>query len=153
MTQSNLVNPLKRPRILFGLALVLLGLFLFALGAKPQLFGLDRSPVIGFVQIAVFISGLGIICIGGYFSLAGLWNGYPKTIASDIGQRLVSTGFVISVACAMADIFGFGTEIAPQVPTFGIWQTIGVLIGEIVIGLGFLLLIPYKHPSPASPGD
>jgi hypothetical protein len=94
-----------------------------------------------------------MICIGGYFSLAGLWNGYPKTITSDIGQRLVSTGFVISVACGMADVFGFGTEVAPQIPTFGILQTIGVLVGEIVIGIGFLLLIPYQRAIPGAPGD
>jgi len=153
MTQSTPVNPLKRPRILLGLGVVFFGVFVFALGAKPQIFGLDRSAVIGFVQIAVFISGLGIICIGGTLSLAGLWNGSPKSIASDIGQRLVSTGFVISVACGMADIFGFGTEIAPQIPTFGIWQTIGVLVGEIVIGIGFLLLIPYQRTIPGPPGS
>ncbi len=151
MTRTTPVNPFKRPRILLGLAVVLLGVFVFALGAKPQIFGLDRSAVIGFVQIAVFISGLGFICIGGYFSLAGLWNGDPKSIASDIGQRLVSTGFVIAVACGMADVFGFGTEVAPQIPTFGIWQTIGVLIGEIVIGIGFLLLIPYQHTPSNAP--
>jgi hypothetical protein len=76
-----------------------------------------------------------------------LWNGYQKSIASDIGLRLVSTGFVIAVACGMADVFGFGTEIAPLIPTFGIWQTIGVIFGEVVIGIGFLMLIPTQRSS------
>ena len=144
MEATKFVSPLKRLRGKFGLFILLAGFLLFLLGAKPQVFGLDRSPVIGFVQISVFLVGLGFICIGGYTSLSALWNGAPKSIASDIGQRLVSTGFVISVACGMADIFGFGSEIAPNIPTFGIWQTIGVLVGEIVIGIGFLLLIPYQ---------
>jgi hypothetical protein len=144
MTQAKAKPPLKRLRTRVGLAVVVGGLLIFALGAKPQLFGLDRSPVIGFIQIAVFLIGLGVICVGGYMTLAALWNGGPKTIASDIGQRLVSTGFVIAVACGMADIFGFGSEVSPGIPTFGIYQTIGVLIGEIVIGAGFLLLIPFQ---------
>lgn len=146
MNQTTPVPPLQRPRVRLGLAVLVTGLFLFLMGARPDWLGLDRSPVIGYVQITVFLVGLGVICIGGYFSLAALWNGNPKSITSDIGQRLVSTGLVISVACGMADVFGFGTEVAPMIPTFGIWQTIGVLIGELVIGIGFLMLIPYQRP-------
>jgi hypothetical protein len=147
MNSTSRKPPLKRLRVRAGLLVILFGFFLFILGAKPEFFGLDRSPVVGFVQIAVFLTGLGIICIGGYAALNGLWNGYSKTITSDIGLRLVSTGFVIAVACGMADIFGFGSEIAPVVPNFGRWQMIGVLIGEITIAIGFIMLIPFKpHP-------
>jgi len=146
MAATQPIQPLRRARVKFGLFLLLVGFLLFLLGAKPQVFNLDRSPVIGFIQIAVFLVGLGFICIGGYLSLAALWNGDPQTITSDIGQRLVSTGFVIAVACGMADVFGFGSEVAPNIPTFGMWQTIGVLIGEVVIGIGFLMLIPYQKP-------
>jgi len=130
-------------RIRFGTLLTLAGFVLVLIGAAPEWFKLDRSPVFGFVQIAVFLVGLGVICIGGYLALAGLWNGNPQTIASDIGLRLVATGFVIAVASGMADVFGFGSEISPSIPTFGRLQTIGVLIGEVIIGIGFLLLIPY----------
>jgi hypothetical protein len=118
------------------------------LGAEPGLFFLDRSPVVGFVQIATFLVGLGIICLGGYISLAALWNGGPKTIASDIGLRLVSTGYVIAVASGMADIFGFGSNNYPVIPIFGIYQQIGVILGEVVIAVGLLLLIPFKKPQP-----
>lgn len=144
MKNTKINPPLKRLRVRAGLLIVLFGFFLFALGAKPEFFNLDRSPVIGFVQIAVFLSGLGVICIGGYAALDGLWNGMEKTIASDIGLRLVATGFVIAVACGMADVFGFGSETTPMVPNFGHWQMIGVLIGEAVIAIGFILLIPFK---------
>jgi hypothetical protein len=137
-----------RFRIRFGLGATILGFIIYLLGAEPGLFGLDRSPVVGFVQIATFIVGLGIICLGGYISLAALWNGGQKTIISDIGLRLVSTGYVIAVACGMADIFGFGSNNYPIVPVFGIYQQVGFILGEVVIAIGLLMLIPYKKPQP-----
>ena len=135
-------------RIRFGLGATILGFIIYLLGAEPGLFFLDRSPVVGFVQIATFLVGLGIICLGGYISLASLWNGGPKSIASDIGLRLVSTGYVITVACGMADIFGFGSNNYPMIPVFGIYQQIGVISGEVIIAVGLLLLIPFKRPKP-----
>jgi hypothetical protein len=138
-----------RGRIRLGLGATILGFVIYLLGAEPGLFRLDRSPVVGFVQIATTLVGLGIICLGGYISLAALWNGGQKSIASDIGLRMVSTGYVISVACGMADVFGFGTNIYPAYPVFGIYQQIGFMLGELVIGIGLLLLIPYKKPKPS----
>lgn len=138
--------PYARRSVRYGLVIALLGLVIFVLGAEPAWFGLDRSPVTGFVQIAVFLVGLGLICLGGYFSLNGLWNGSPKTILSDIGLRLVATGYVIAVGTGMADVFGFGSQLWPTVPRFGWWQSTGVGIGEAVIGIGFLLLIPFRRP-------
>ncbi|MDD2695104.1 MAG: hypothetical protein PHD58_04175 [Anaerolineales bacterium] len=133
------------PRIRFGLIILILGLVLFLMGVNPGMFGLDRSPVVGFVQIAVMLIGLAMICLGGYTSLIALWNGQEKTIAADIGFRLVSTGYVIAVASGMADMFGFGRHPFPNVPYFGPVQAIGVIIAEVVIMIGFILLIPY-HP-------
>jgi hypothetical protein len=135
-----------RFRIRIGIITTLLGLLIFVLGAEPGLFSLDRSPVIGFVQIAVFLVGLGIICLGGYISLNAMWNGLPKSIVLDIGLRLVATGYVIAVASGMADVFGFGSQKLPVVPHFGAWQQIGVMVGQTVIGVGFLMMIPYHHP-------
>jgi len=135
-------------RIRLGLGVTIFGFIVYLLGAEPGLFFLDRSPVVGFVQIATFLVGLGFICLGGYISLAALWNGGPKTIASDIGLRLVSTGYVIAVACGMADIFGFGSNNFPVIPIFGIYQQLGVILGEIVIAVGLILLVPFKEPQP-----
>jgi hypothetical protein len=137
-----------RLRIRLGLGAPIFGFLVYLLGAEPGLFGLDRSPVVGFVQIATFLVGLGIICLGGYISLMALWNGGQKSIASDIGLRLVSTGYVIAVACGMADVFGFGSNNFPNIPIFGIYQQIGFILGEVVIGIGLLMLIPYKKPQP-----
>lgn len=129
-------------RIRIGLSIVILGLLVFVLGANPALFNLDRSPITGFVQIAVFLVGLAMICIGGYITLNALWNGKQKSIAADIGFRLVSTGYVISVASGMADVFGFGSHPFPAIPYFGPWQAYGVMVGEAIIAVGFLLFIP-----------
>jgi len=135
-------------RIRLGLGVTIFGFIIYLLGAEPGLYGLDRSPVVGFVQIATFLVGLGFICIGGYISLVALWNGEQKSIASDIGLRLVATGYVIAVASGMADIFGFGSNNYPTIPIFGVYQQLGVLVGEFVIAVGLLLLIPYKRHRP-----
>ena len=129
-------------RVRGGLLLTLFGLLVFLVGARPALFGLDRSPVVGFIQIEVFLVGLAIVCIGGYICLMSFWRNGDRTIAADIGSRLVATGYVVAVFSGMADIFGFGTHIPPRVPVFGPWQATGVQIGEVLITIGFLLLIP-----------
>lgn len=130
-------------RIRFSLISVLFGFFVFTVGAKPNWFGWDRSPVVGFIQIAVFLIGLAMICIGGYVGLVALWGKDPRSIVADIGMRLVGTGYVVSVFTGMADIFGMGSQPLPMVPYFGPWQSGGVLIGQIVVAIGFLMMIPY----------
>jgi hypothetical protein len=131
------------PRIFVSSAITLIGLLIFVIGAKPDWFGWDYSPVVGFVQIAVFLSGLAIICLGGYIGLLVLWWGRERTIIADIGSRLVGTGYVIAVFAGLADIFGMGSQSFPQVPYFGPWQASGVMIGQGIIALGFLLFIPF----------
>ncbi len=142
-TTTRMLRP-SRIRLRASVIITLLGLLVFVLGAKPGWFSLDRSPTVGFVQISVFLVGLGIICLGGYIGLLALWKGKNRTIPADIGLRLVSTGFVISVFAGMADLFGFGSQPPPQVPYFGPLQASGVLIGLIVIAVGFLLMIPFR---------
>jgi hypothetical protein len=142
-----------RRRSITGMVIAVVGFFVFILGTSPELFGLDRSPVIGFVQITVFLIGLAIICIGGYLTLMSLWIGKKRTLAADIGLRLIATGYVIAVASGMADVFGFGSQPWPQVPSFGRWQSRGVLAGEIVIAIGFLLLLPPRSPEDENGRD
>ena len=137
----------KRARIRTGLVTTLIGLIVFVLGVNPSLFNLDRSPIVGFVQIAVFLVGLAVICIGGYIALNTLWNGKEKTIGADIGYRLVSTGYVIAFASGMADVLGFGTQTFPEIPYFGLWQSLGVISGTMTIAVGFILMIPFLEDS------
>jgi hypothetical protein len=133
----------SRMRVRFGLLVSLIGLITFLVGARPSLFGLDRSPVVGFVQISVFLVGLAIICIGGYIGLMAFWRNGERTIAAEIGSRMVATGYVVAVFSGMADVFGFGTQVPPMIPVFGPLQATGVQIGEFLIAIGFLLLIPF----------
>jgi hypothetical protein len=137
-------NGISRIRIRIGLLITFFGLIIYLFGAAPELFGVNRSPVTGFLQIAVFLVGLAFMCMGGFFSLNALWNGFEKSITADIGLRLVATGYVIAVASGMADVFGIGNHPFPRIPYFGAWQALGVLIGEAVIGIGFLMMIPYS---------
>jgi hypothetical protein len=134
-------------RIRFSLICVGLGLFIFVVGAKPNWFGWNRSLTVGFIQIAVFLLGLALICAGGYVGLSALWGKEQRSIIADIGLRLIGTGYVIAVFTGMADLFGMGSQALPKVPFFGPWQAGGVLIGQVVIAIGFLMLIPYHYHS------
>ena len=46
----------SRMRIRTGLIVTILGFLIYLLGVYPGIFGMDRSPVTGFVQITVFAS-------------------------------------------------------------------------------------------------
>ena len=142
-TRPNRLNGNNHFWIRLGLVITIFGLVIYLMGAHPAIFGLDRSPVTGYLQIAVFLVGLAVMCIGGFITLNALWNGTQKSIAADIGLRLVATGYVVAVASGMADLFGFGNHLLPDIPYFGPWQAIGVMIGEAVIALGFILIIPW----------
>ncbi len=126
-----------------GIVITLTGLLIFMVGTTPASFGLDRSPVVGFVQIAVFILGLGLLSLGGYFTLDALWRERQKTIMAELGARLIATGYVIALASGLADVFGLGTRPLPSVPFFGYWQARGVLIGQVVIFIGLAMMVPY----------
>lgn len=133
---------IARDRVYFGLIVAAIGFIVFLIGAKPEWFGQDRSPVVGFVQITVFLIGLAFVCLGGYIGLAALWAGQEKSIAADIGLRLIGTGYVIAVFTGMADIFGMTIVDTPKVPHFGPWQAAGVQIGMGLIALGIILIVP-----------
>jgi len=131
-----------RLKLRIGLLFALAGFTIFLLGARPGLFAMDRSPVIGFVQIAVFLVGLAVMCVGGYLALNAFWPKNQRSIGADIGMRLVSTGYVVAVFAGMADIFGFGSHLQARLAYFGPWQARGVQIGEAIIAVGFFLMLP-----------
>ena len=133
-----------KKRLYFHLILTFIGFLVFILGIRPDLFQLDRSPVIGFIQISVSVVGLGILCLGGYLTMRLLWQGNHLSIAAEIGERFISTGLVIAIFSAVADFFGFGSHPYPQsLPYLGKWQALGIEIGEYIIALGFTLMIPF----------
>jgi hypothetical protein len=138
---------LSSHRVQTGLGLTLLGMCLFTLGARPGFFGLDRSPVVGFVQITVFEIGLAIICAGGYISLGAFWRYRKSTVLSGFGARFIITGFVIAFFAGMADIIGIGSHRLPLL-FYGPLQTLGVLLGQGLSAFGFLMLIPLSSNPP-----
>jgi len=138
----------SRFQVQVGLWTVVIGLAIFIIGAKPEWLNLDRSPVVGFVQIAVFLVGLGMIAVGGFVGLNALWLGKEKSIPADIGMRLIATGYVVSLFAGMADVFGLGSHPLPGVPFFGPWQALGVQIGEVIMVVGLLMLAPYHRHIP-----
>jgi len=95
MNDSNLRKSGLSLRVRLGMAMVIFGLFVFTLGVQPSFFSMDRSPVVGFIQIAVFLVGLAMICIGGDMMLNSLWGGEEKRIENEIRFRLVAYGYVI----------------------------------------------------------
>ncbi len=131
-------------RLRAGIIVALAGLFLFAVGAKPEWLGWSHTSTVGFVKISTLLLGLGIICAGGLIGVTTLWKGIPRSIVSDIGMRLVGTGYVISIFSGMADVFGFGSQPPPLTPYFGPIQAAGVILGQAVIAIGFLMMIPYR---------
>ncbi|HWQ47156.1 MAG TPA: hypothetical protein VN376_09825 [Longilinea sp.] len=145
---TNPIRPYSLRRIRTGLGVTLFGLFIFLTGARPNILGMDRSPIMGFIQIAVIEVGMAMICLGGYVSLMALWKNRQRSITADFGLRFVATGYVICFFTGMADILGLGSHPLPGIPYFGVWQAFGTLLGEAIIALGFLMLLPYpvhKH--------
>jgi hypothetical protein len=139
------VFPLPRLRIRVAIIGILFGFFVMIVGAKPAWFGLDRSPVVGFIQISVMLIGLAIICISGYTAIHALWRKRQPTISADIGLRLVSSGYVITLFSGMADVLGVGSHPLPGVPVFGVWQARGMEIGLAIIAIGFIMMFPYRQ--------
>jgi hypothetical protein len=127
-----------------GLGITIVGFLIFILGADPGVVNLDRSPDIGFVQTVTFSLGLALTCLGGFISFKACQRaGSSQSLAQDIGIRLVATGYLIAMISGMADVFGFGTQAWPSIPFFGPRQASGVVAGEFIIAVGFLLYLPF----------
>jgi hypothetical protein len=140
-------QPLPRLRVRFSLLVTFAGFIIFLVGARPGFFGLDRSPVVGFIQIAVMLLGIAVISVGGYGTIRSLWGRKTLGMAADIGWRLVATGFVVTTFSGFADVFGVGSHPLPGVPYFGVWQARGMEIGCALIAIGFILMFPFSTKS------
>lgn len=132
------------------MTVVLLGLFIFLIGISPDLIGMDRSPVVGFVQVGVWLTGLAILLLGSYLTIRVVRNGRPSTLLADIGTRLMATGYVVAAAASLADFIGIGSHRLPGL-IFGHLQGAGLVLGVLVSLLGLVLFWPrVAVPSEAS---
>ena len=148
-------RPLSRSQVRWArlwMTLVLMGAFVFTIGLDPDLIGMDRSPVVGFVQVGVWLAGLGVIWIAAYAALRVIRNGLRKTLRSDIGLRLIATGYVLSAAASLADFLGLGAHRLPQV-FFGPLQVVGLVSGMLISLAGILLYLPGRRKPPSSPSE
>ena len=132
------------------MTLVLLGLFVFAIGISPDLVGMDRSPVVGFVQVGAWLTGLALLLLAAYFTVRVLRNGRPQTLLSEVGARLIATGYVVAAAASLADFIGIGSHPLPAL-RFGHLQVIGLVIGVVTSLLGIVLYWPRRAVQPDLP--
>jgi hypothetical protein len=129
---------------------VLVGLFLFIIGIHPNIISMDRSPVVGFIQVGVWLFGLALILVGSYAALRILRNKRPLSLRAEIGERLIATGYVVAAAASLADFIGIGSHEIPEL-IFGPIQIVGLIVGIVtaLIGIGFYW--PRRHPEPSLP--
>jgi hypothetical protein len=130
--------------------IVLLGSFIFILGIHPGFFGLDRSPVVGFVQMGVWLTGLAVVLLGAYGAARIVRNGRKHSLRSEIGVRLVATGYVVALAASLADFLGIGSHPLPRV-YFGPIQVAGLMTGVVLSLTGLILYLPRRRRKPAIP--
>jgi len=131
--------------------MVLIGLFIFLIGIYPNLIGMDRSSVVGFVQIGVWLLGLGVLLLGATLAMKVIRNGHPTTLRSEVGLRLIATGYVLAVTASLADFLGIGSHALPGI-SYGPLQVFGLALGVMVSLLGVILYGPGKGPQSSSEG-
>src|SRR3990170_4283047 len=132
------------------MTLALLGLLIFLIGINPGLIGMNRSPAVGFVQVGVWLTGLGILLTGAYAALRVVRNGRPTTLLNDVGLRLSATGYVVAAAASLADFIGIGSHTIPA-PVFGKIQVAGLTIGVLFMVVGLVLYWPWPRRLPPDP--
>ena len=138
--------PLNRRQVSWArrwMTLVLLGLFVFMLGINPGMIGMDYSPVVGFVQIGVWLTGLALLLLGASLTVRVVRNGRQSSLRSEIGLRLIATGYVFGVAASFADFLGIGAHRLPDI-YFGPLQVFGLALGVVVSLLGVILYWPSR---------
>ncbi len=131
-------------RVHLSLLLAVLGVAAFVLGARPEWFGLARTPEVGFLQILFMVVGMGVYAVGSIATCRLLWRGRRWPIRARIGARLAATGYVTVAAAVMADILGLGSQTWPHGAHFGPVQGYGVMVGEALMAVGLLLTFPYR---------
>jgi hypothetical protein len=138
-------RPAHPRRLILFLALDFIGLALFLLGLQPWLFGLDRSPVIGYLQVVVFLFGLACVVVATYAAERIMRSpDQPVTIREDVGARLAATGYVLVAVASTADLIGLGSHPLPGSPYLGRLQSIGLIVGMAMIIVGFIMYYPRK---------
>lgn len=134
------------------LTLFLVGLFLFLLGIYPDLIGMDKSPVVGFVQVGFWLFGLALSLVSAYATIRILRSGRATSLRAEIGERLIATGYVVAAAASLADFIGIGSHSIPDL-VFGPLQVIGLVVGVVIGTVGLVLYWPWRRRRRAPSED
>jgi len=143
------LSPRQWRRTRRWLVLTLAGLAVFLIGVDPDVIGMDRSPVVGFVQIGVWLTGLAAVLLGAYSAVRVVRNGQPSTLQSEIGLRLIATGYVVAATASLADFLGIGSHRLPLL-YFGPVQIAGLIVGALLCIVGLVLFWP-RRPRKRGP--
>jgi len=125
------------------MTVVLAGFFIFAIGVDPDLIGMNRSPIIGFVQMGVWMTGLTILLIAATATVRVVRNGRSHSLRADVGLRLIATGYVVAATASFADFLSIGSHQMPQV-YFGEVQVMGLALGVLTSLIGIVFYWPRK---------
>ncbi|HJL69260.1 MAG: hypothetical protein QGG60_01675 [Anaerolineales bacterium] len=133
-----------------GVAGVVFGFTMFLIGMFPVIVNLDLNPGVGILQLIVILFGIGVMTLGGYiYAYATRHRAMPHRLREKIGLRLLATGYVICAVSGLADVLGIGSHNIPsRLPYFGLWQSIGLISGLLLIAIGVLLYAQRYSPAP-----
>jgi len=124
----------------FGVATVVFGFFLFAIGIFPDLIRLGLTPGIGLLQIGIFLFGTTIMTSGAYiYAYATRHRALPRRLREDVGLRLMATGQVVAFATGFADVLGIGSHYGAERPLLGLLQAAGIALGIFISVAGIVL--------------
>lgn len=122
-----------------GSAIIVLGFFVFLIGAFPEIIRLSLTPGVGLLQIGTLLVGLTIMTLGAYtYAYATRHRAQTPRLREDIGVRLMATGLVVMYATGFADVLGIGSHFGAERPLLGPFQALGIAFGVfiIIVGIG-----------------
>ena len=133
-----------------GVAGVVFGFTIFLIGMFPFIVNLDLNPGVGILQLITILFGIGVMTLGGYtYAYATRHRAAPHRLREKIGLRLMGTGYIVSAVSGLADVLGIGSHNIPLgLPYFGLWQSIGLVSGLLLIAIGVLLYAQRYSPTP-----
>ena len=127
-----------------GIALGALGVMICFMGLFPGVTGAETSAGIGLIQVAMLITGFGLLILGGLIYIkCTFYLGVPATLSQQIGTRLALTGLLFAAMAGLADIVGFGSHIRNDAGDifFGQLQMVGILASFGLSSFGVLVYV------------
>jgi len=132
-----------------SVAIVVFGFTVFLIGMFPVIVNLDLNPGVGILQLVIILLGIGMMTLGGYaYAYETRRRSMPRRLRETIGLRLMATGYVICAVSGLADVLGIGSHniTGGGLPYFGLWQSIGLISGLVLIAIGVLLYAQRYSP-------